>query len=407
MSELRRKIAQRVPAISWRDKKLRDLDGRLAKNQKKRAALSAELNAAKQELAAQKGDLNAVDAQLGALQQQRDSLEDSVKAERRRRRAPSFEALLSSYAAQHQAALQLSNRDLSPMAQIPFKLRNYSLAQSHGVTAPEIYGVWRSAREVDLSVVDADRVVLKGDGGHSAQGVFPLERTADGWRTVDGEIGFAGDLLPEDLQKTLGKARSPFFAEQFLVSPSGWTIPEDVKLYCAYGEVLQIYVMRSSADSSMDRKTFSSRFFDASGAPLEEIRNGLNYDHSIDAPQHLPELVEAARHLSRAVGMPFMRVDMYSTAAGPVLGELTAVPSAGVQSYATRHDRAMGKAWVEAQARLEHDLMRGRPFGTLYGSHEYTWWYPEARDKDNMHRPDNWHRRQASCGEWCFTSPQA
>lgn len=407
MSELRRKIAQRVPAVSWRDKKLRELNDRLAKNQDKRAKLSAELKAAKQELAAQKGDLKAVDAQLGTLQQQRDTLEGAVRDERRRRRGPSFEALLSSYAAQHQAALKLKNRDLSPMAQVPFKLRNYSLAQSHGVTAPEIYGVWRSARDVDLSVVDVDRVVLKGDGGHSAQGVFPLERTSEGWRTVDGEIEFSGNTLPDDLQKALGKARSPFFAEQFLQSPSGWTIPEDVKLYCAYGEVLQVYVMRSSADSNMDRKTFSSRFFDASGAPLDEIRTGLNYDHSIDAPEHFAELVEAARHLSRAVGLPFMRVDMYSTATGPVLGELTSIPSGGVQNYTPEHDKAMGQAWVEAQARLEYDLMQGRPFGTLYGDRDYTWWYPEARDKDNMHRPDNWRRRQAPCAEWCFTHPSA
>lgn len=402
MSELRRKIAQRVPAIAWRDKKLRDLDSRLAKNQKKRATLSAELDAAKQELAAQKGDLNAVDAQLGALQQQRDSLEESVKAERRRRRAPSFEALLSSYAAQNQAAMKMNNRNLSPITQIPFKLRNYSLAVSHGIAAPEIYGVWRSAREVDLSVVDVDRVVLKGDGGHSAQGVFPLIRTEAGWRSVDGQFEFSGNTLPSDLQKLVGKAGTPFFAEQFLQSPSGWTIPEDVKLYCAYGEVLQVYVMRSSADSSMDRKTFSSRFFDASGDPLEEIRNGLNYDHSIEAPAHFAELVKSAKHLSRAVGLPFVRVDMYSTAAGPILGELTAVPSAGVQSYTREHDRAMGQAWVEAQARLDQDLMRGRPVGTLFGDQDYTWWYPEARDKDNMHRPDNWDRHHSKCDDWCF-----
>lgn len=403
MSELRRKIAQRMPGISWRDKKLRGLEARLAKNQTKRAKLSSYLKAAQQELAAQKGDLKAIDAELSRLRQERDAFEDSFKVERRRRRTPSFEALLASYGAQHQAALKLKNRDLSPMAQVPFKLRNYSLAQSHGVTAPRIYGVWRSARDVDLSLVDVDRVVLKGDGGHSAQGVFPLERTTTGWRTLDGQTEFSGDTLPEDLQKALGKARSPFFAEEFLESPSGWKIPEDVKLYCAYGEVLQVYVMRSSTDSNMDRKTFSSRFFDASGAPLDEIRAGLKYDHSIEPPQHFPELVSAAQHLSRAVGVPFMRVDMYSTAAGPVLGELTSVPSGGVQSYTPEHDRVMGEAWVAAQARLERDLMKGRPFGTLYGSRSYTWWYPKAGDKENMHRPDNWVRRQADCDRWCVS----
>lgn len=401
MKNLRGRMVQRVPGIAWRDRKLEFLESRLSANEAERQKLAQKLSAARDQVAASRHDREEVSSRVQGLTEELKTAEQLAKAERLRRRAPSFEALLSAYAAQHSASLRLGDRSLSPMAQIPYKLRNYSLAQSHGVPTPRISGVWGAAREVTLSEVTAERIVLKGDGGHSAQGVFPLERTSGGWRSLDGAIRFTGDVPPPEILEPLGRARAPFFAEEFLESPSGWTIPEDVKLYCAYGEVLQVYVMRSSSEGSMERESFSSRFFSAQGEPFDEIRRGLRYDTGIEAPNQLPELVEAARHLSRAVGLPFIRVDMYATRSGPVLGELTSVPSGGKQSYAQDHDRLMGQAWVDADAKLERDLMLGRPFGTLYGDADFTWMYPEAQDKTNMHHPDNWTRRMVRCSQWC------
>lgn len=399
--KLRRRIAQRVPGISWRDRKLDFLEKRLADVETERLKLSRELRAARELVETNGEDLDVTRSQASRLAEELKNTAQLARTERLRRRAPSFEAMLSAYAAQHGAAVKHGNRDHSAMAQIPYKLRNYSLAQSHGVRTPEVYGVWRAARDISLARIPAQRIVLKGDGGHSAQGVFPLERTSDGWRSLDGGIRFTGDELPSEILKPLGKARAPFFAEEFLESPSGWTIPEDVKLYCAYGEVLQVYVMRSSDDGSMERQKFSSRFFDAQGAPFGEIRNGLTYNTDIDVPSQLPELVAAARHLSRGVGLPFIRVDMYATHFGPVLGELTSIPSGGNQSYSAAHDQQMGLGWVAGMAALERDLMLGRPFGTIYGGHEYTWLYPESLDKGNMHHADNWTRREVSCSDWC------
>lgn len=403
MKNLRSRMVQRVPGISWRDRKLEFLETRLATVEGEREKLTQQLGAARAQLRSDRAEART---RVQRLTEELRSAEQLARSERLRRRAPSFEALLSAYSAQHSAALKHRDRSLSPMAQIPYKLRNYSLAQSHGVRTPRISGVWSIPEEVNLSAVTAERIVLKGDGGHSAQGVFPLERVNDGWRSLDGAIRFNGDVPPPEVLGPLSRARAPFFAEEFLESPSGWAIPEDVKLYCAYGEVLQVYVMRSSSDGSMERETFSSRFFDAHGESFGEIRRGLRYDTGIEAPSQLPELVEAARHLSRAVGLPFIRVDMYATRTGPVLGELTSVPSGGQQSYTQGHDQLMGQAWVDADAALERDLMLGRPFGTLYGDAEYTWMYPEAPDKTSKQYPDNWSRRRVRCSEWCAADHQ-
>lgn len=401
MKNLRSQMLQRVPGISWRDRKLEFLEARLAGVEAERRKLTQQLDDARDQAATSRAGQAEAKSRVARISEALKDAEQLAREERLRRRAPSFEALLSAYAAQHKAALRLGDRSHSPMAQVPYKLRNYSLAQSHGVRTPRISGVWSSANEVTLSEVSSERIVLKGDGGHSAQGVFPLERTSDGWRSLDGGIRFTGDVPPLEVLEPLGRARAPFFAEEFLESPSGWAIPEDVKLYCAYGQVLQVYVMRSSSDGNMERENFSSRFFDAEGEPFDEIRRGLRYDTEIEAPSQLPELVEAARHLSRAVGLPFIRVDMYATRTGPVLGELTSVPSGGKQSYVQDHDQQMGQAWVDADAALERDLMVGRPFGTLYGDADYTWMYPGGSHQTSAHHPDNWARRTVRCSDWC------
>lgn len=403
MRDPRGAIVHRIPGLAWRDRKLNRLEQQVRDMDRQLSGLKDALEEAETSAAGSQSSFEMTLEQRDGLANEVEQLTSLSRREKLRRRAPSFEALLAAYAAQHSAAVKAGDRSLSPMAQVPYKLRNYSLAQSHGVRSPHIYGVWASQKDVSLREVSVDRVVLKGDGGHSAQGVFPLERTPEGWRSTDGSIEFAGDELPDSMRKALGKARAPFFAEEFLESPSGWAIPEDVKLYCAYGEVMQVYIMRSSKDGSMEREKFSSRFLDAGGASLGEIRNGLTYDESIDVPANYSQLVESAEHLSRASGLPFVRVDMYATAAGPVLGELTSVPSGGKQSYIERHDRALGTSWVNGLARLERDLMRGRPFGTLFGGQEYSWWYPEAADPTNMHHPSNWSRKHAGCQEWCLT----
>ena len=80
-------------------------------------------------------------------------------------------------------------------------------------------------------------------------------------------------------------------------------------------------------------------------------------------------MLEHARVFSKAVPLPFVRVDLYGTTKGIVMGEITLLPG-GNQHYIPVQDARLGKMWEEAEMRLQIDLARnGRPYAILPGEH--------------------------------------
>ncbi len=127
-------------------------------------------------------------------------------------------------------------------------------------------------------------------------------------------------------------------------------------------------------------------------------------DTSIPVPARLPEMVRIAAHLSRAVGLPFCRVDLFDTDDGVVLGEVTRTPG-GNERYLPEHDAAMGLAWERAAFRLDLDLLAGRPPGVLHGPVPVDNPYPPSHVSRSAD-PGPWEPVVRPCEEWCGTDPQ-
>src|SRR5690625_1629773 len=64
---------------------------------------------------------------------------------------PTFELMLTHYRAHIRRATALGATKTEPVLEIPRKLRNISLAQSHGMSVPQIYQVWDSLDEIQLT----------------------------------------------------------------------------------------------------------------------------------------------------------------------------------------------------------------------------------------------------------------
>lgn len=297
-----------------------------------------------------------------------------------------FSTQIVNYKATYSAMAKLKDPANLVMRQIPYKLRNYSFAQSHGVSVPEVFDVWSDPAEIDLSTLNADRIVLKADSEASGRAVWPLIRDGESWAQVGSDTRIPNGPLHEALVDKMRAMRGPFFAEEFLVGAGDAELPEDIKLYMAYGQVLQVLVMQQGKPGNTDRQLFTRAYFNESGKDLGRVLNGARYA-SAEPPSQLTELVKIAKRLSRAVGVPFIRVDLYQTPNGPVLGELTLLPG-GHHEYTSKHDRQMGKKWTAARARLERDIAAGRPPGMLFGAESYDWHYPE--DSGRAGEPNRW-----------------
>lgn len=293
----------------------------------------------------------------------------------------------------------LDREIVHPVLQIPRKLRNYRLAASHGVAVPEILGVWAREEDIDLTGLP-DTFVLKSDLGAGGNGVFPLDRVG---RDRYAVIGGTAELTTADLierYRTRRSAGAPFFAEAFLQQrvPTE-DIPDDVKIFAAYGEVLMVMVRRMPVHANLDHARY--RYTDATGTDLgEDLVSGQRIDPGLPLPEPLEDFIAVAQHLSRALAVPFVRVDVYDTVAGPVLGELTRAPG-GRQRYRRDHDIAMGRAWDEARWRLDLDVIAGRPLRNLHGLHPAPSLYPEGHPSHDP-GPGPWEVITADCAQWCF-----
>lgn len=412
-----RRLIRRIPSIAWRDEKIARLEQDLRKKDARLAQRGEKLRRAeqsKEELRAEVRELRSTVGGLRKLKEQKvDALREKdrelktlrrshaqdLEAERRRPEKLTFRSMITAGSALQEAALSVEERWMLPRLQTDeHKLRNYSLAQSHGIATPQILQVQDDPADLDLRRLDESAAVLKADSGHSAHAVFLLERTAEGWQTLDGRHRLTGGRLPEDMASHLRRFRGPYFLEELLDVPDqgdaalpAVPVPDDVKVYTAYGEVLQILLMRPESSGDTARGRFSRRYLDHRCHDLGEVAEFVQHDPDIPLPDHLDEIIGQARTLSLASGLSFVRVDMFSTARGPVFGELTPRPG-GKHRYREDHDTFLVESWLRAARRLSQDTADGRPAGTVFGTKPYTWWYPEAGPEDGPDHPSRWPR---------------
>ncbi|OLT40221.1 hypothetical protein BJF86_05325 [Serinicoccus sp. CNJ-927] len=360
-------------------------------------------------LAKRDAELRARNRRIRELERTRDALEQQLADERDRAAKlvdPDELAQRSSFT-QHLITLRRMTEDLRqldperrhPLRHLPFKLRNYRLAASHGIPVPQVLAVWEDAAQIDLAELP-EEVVLKSDGGAGSHGVLPLRRLAEGrYETIDGVRRLTGDEVRAHFvdRASRGRISGPFFAEEVLRQPGGGPIPDDVKINVSYGEVQHVMLRRVPRHGHL--RSMGFRYVDAEGADLGAVMIGRDSDDSIAPPHDLPEMVGIARHLSRAVGLPFVRVDLYGTERGVVLGELTRTPG-GRQPFKPHHDDAMGRGWEHAASRLELDLVAGRPPGILHGQHPMPELYPQGHVSRSA-EPGAWAPRIVPCAQWC------
>lgn len=370
---VRRRLASSFPPIARRD---------------------AELARRKQQIERLKAKVERTEERLARIVSERDhrvEVDDYLSR-------PSFRRNLLTLRRTTVDLRELDTQLQHPLRQLPFKLRNYRFAASHGVPVPTVLRTWSRPEQIDLTGLP-EAFVVKSDGGAGSHGVLPLRRRGGDFETLDGQRTLTADDVRDHFVERTAAARisGPFFAEVALRQPGGGPIPDDVKLYVTYGEVQQILLRRVARHG--DLRSNSRRYVAADGSDLGEVLLGSPPDLTIPVPARLEEMVQIARHLSLAAGLPFVRIDLYDTDERVVLGEVTRTPG-GTQRIRADHDEAMGLAWERAAYRLDLDLLAGRPPGLLHGHHPVSELYPS----DHLSRsadPGAWSPVVVPCGTWC------
>ena len=244
-----------------------------------------------------------------------------------------------------------------PVRHLYPKLPALLWASQHGVAVPRILGRWPDPDAIVWEDLP-DRFVLKSDVGGGGLAVFPLVR--------DPGTGELTDMLtgrPTTREAVLAQLwskherRSTYFAEEFLRSRSGepGSVPDDIKVFCFYGEPVYLEVRRGDQSRAGDI-TQRVRAFAIDGTELHHVRALMDAgDGEVTAPTDFAALADACARLSAGIRRPLERLDFYETDEGLVFGEMTQNPGRP-PALVPEWDRRMGEAYEAAYARLLADL---------------------------------------------------
>ena len=251
--------------------------------------------------------------------------------------------------------LQARVERASPERYIYDKLRIKEIGRAAGVPVPETFAVYDAPEAVSLD--HPLPFVLKPTLSADKRGVHVLtERVGRGYRdALTGRLVTAEGIAGE-LRAALGGrcARNQFLVEE-KVAGANKGIPFDYKFYVIGGEVVM--------GTMFDRNTqpTSMAVFDPSwtDVPEEEVLRPASapvQHRSVALPPHADQLTDAAQKVAREIDANLIRVDLYATTDGPLLGEITYASGpahfARMYRFSPAFDAALGKRWAEANERL-------------------------------------------------------
>ena len=153
-----------------------------------------------------------------------------------------------------------------------------------------------------------------------------------------------------------------WLVEEFLQDPH---LPEaparDLKFYCFYGKVALILEVVRFPEVRYC-------WWDSSGCP---IATGQYADKPLEGYGVTQSNIKMAENVSSSIPVPFMRIDFLKTKRGMVFGEFTPRPG-DFEKFNRNTDLFLGKHFLEAEFRLEQDLLSGQTFNefkTFFGEY--------------------------------------
>ena len=331
---------RKLPPIAWRDHRLAEL-----REQEK--ALSAQLAGVTRELA--------------TVTEERDQVRRQLREGKYSPKHPSWHARIMEQARVGRYTAPKDRDRVFPRRRLLEKLHNYELARSYGIATPRVIGSWGRIEDVPWDELP-EAFVVKSNRGYSGNGVLPLRRHGNAFRFIDSD----DEMTPEGIVAHYRKAKGlagPYFVEEVLPGTAA-VLPDDVKIYGFQGEI--VFAMLRRVTKHADASSFTYRFLDPEGKDLGQLQEVHRHDPDIEVPRDLAAMVEAARVLSLAVPVPFVRVDLYQVPDGIMLGEITPLPGSSA-GFTLEYDRLLGRMYDEAEGRLNLEFARGRPYAVSFG----------------------------------------
>lgn len=243
------------------------------------------------------------------------------------------------------------------------RIKFLNFCQQSNLPSPKVWGSWLSPAELNLSELP-DEFVLKPNVLHSAQGVMVLSKQKDGkyFESLERRTLTTLEIQEEQVRlwmKASNKEKYRLLAEEKIVNEGpDINVPYDYKIFCFYG----IPTFISQYDRNAAKKSVC--FWDGEFRPLNLNRCIRSEWKHLNKGEHIlptawQEMLSIASKVSKLVKTPFIRVDMFASSRGPLIGELTPAPGTpyyGVAyGFKKQFNQELGDAWEDAIERMKLD----------------------------------------------------
>lgn len=236
------------------------------------------------------------------------------------------------------------------------KSADRTFAESLGLDTPRAYQVRVPLRELRL-VPDC---IVKPEGFSTSQGVF----------YVDGQlrpVSIRRQQTYSDLKEALTLEFSNdnrFLDAEWITEEAIWwnegELAHDFKVFAFYGEVALVLEIKRQV-YKRGRPEFC--YYSPDGRILN-IGDESRRFHGDGLPIGL---LAQAESITREIPLPFVRVDFLCSQTHTYVGELTPLPGGVYAGRLTDElDRELGDRYLDSQARLVADVLRGKKFDSYF-----------------------------------------
>lgn len=215
---------------------------------------------------------------------------------------------------------------------------------------------WVSKEKYALAdIPKKDGIVIKPADGAGSRGVYLVYTEKDIFDLKRSKSLASWDELLESMKTDLDTSwvdQDEWLIEELILeSIEKQTPASDIKFYCFYGKVGLILEITRVPEVQYC-------WWTATG---ERIRTGKYDDSLFKGKGASSSEIEQAEKVSSMIPAPFIRIDFLRSEDGLIFGEFTPKPG-NYDEFDEPTDRWLGDMFIEAQGRLDRDLLDGKEF---------------------------------------------
>ena len=229
--------------------------------------------------------------------------------------------------------------------------------------SPTVFKVWTDPSEIDFTGLP-ERFVLKPNIMSSSSGVMVLARQEDGtyYESLSKQTLTMDEIIVEQnrcLDKATYKKSFRVFAEEIVVDARNpQLVPADYKVYCFYDKPILVQQIDRNINPT------GTAFFDGEFQPLDlagKIESEWKHYQLIEPilPGTAQSMLSLASEVTKLIRTPFMRIDLYNSTRGALIGELTPAPGGPyhgkLYKFTEEYDVKLGGEWEDALKRIAED----------------------------------------------------